>query len=86
MRPPLVVSALNNAINVRKLDATVLGVKLGGDTTGYTQAIVDRPAAVGPAPHVGSFSVDGARGNDLYFAFDRLRFFAACILHNDARL
>ena len=77
---------VNYAIDVRKLDATVLGVKLGGDTAWYPQAIVDRPAAMGPAPHAGSLSVDGARGNDRYFAFDRLRLFAACILHNDPRL
>src|SRR5580700_8131862 len=53
---------------------------------GHVQTVVDRPVAVGPAPGVWSFGMDGASRDDLYLAQGRLRTFAACILHNDPRL
>ena len=77
---------MNHANNVRDRDATVLRVKLGSKMARHVQPPVDLPATVRPARHLWSFGVDGARGDDLYFACERLRVLAACVLRNDPRL
>src|SRR3984885_9034685 len=77
---------MDHAYNVSYFDTAVHRVQLRGNMARHAQTPIDRPTAVREAPVRGSVGVDRARGDDLYFACQRLRILEARILRNHLRL